>query len=201
MHMSYPVIENKSMTKPFRRPVSFFIAKETADGTLRQTYLDGINLEWARPYISRLLYLNKNTTSLQKGAMGNAMETVPTLRTIFGCRGIPSLVRVRPIAFQMFNAENDFKSVLIDHEGKHAKDNYDHPEWVNILESMQKTWKEDDVFFERRKVVREKRAFKSQLREHSKNNRHITAHYEEYIRRTIVTLIERRNALRFVEVG
>jgi len=87
----------------------------------RQAFIDGVGLEGCGRYVRNVRYD-------EDGDRGAVMSTVPHLMTqLFGKGGLRSEIIVYPDAFSDEYHENvdDFLGTLIDHEGMHAKQNYD----------------------------------------------------------------------------
>ncbi|MEK6842357.1 MAG: hypothetical protein AABX84_00940, partial [Nanoarchaeota archaeon] len=59
------------------------------------------------------------------GLDGSLMSVGPTFKTIFGISGSKPNIKVYPDSFGL--EFNDFLSVLIDHEGYHAREIYENP--------------------------------------------------------------------------
>jgi hypothetical protein len=98
------------------------------DETYRQDFIEGIDLESYKPYVTKVIYKGKiprleginrifgastsvvMQTSLEKGLFQKKRSKISVFPVAFSSECSPTL--------------GDFKSILIDHEGFHAKDLY-----------------------------------------------------------------------------
>jgi hypothetical protein len=114
----------------------------------RQDFLRKIDLGHVVRYVSRLVYIPHQTRNL----FGNefVMETCPSLRARLHTKGTKSKIKIYPLAFSSRWHENldDFMATLQDHEGYHAKENYEIPE--KIVYPLQKG---NLIFYEASDVV------------------------------------------------
>lgn len=85
---------------------------------LRRRFVKNVDLDWARKYIRRVLYVPYDDPHTPQGAM----YTLPSMWSNFGIPYCRSTIYVHPYAFEWFSIEGDFLSALIDHEGQHAQD-------------------------------------------------------------------------------
>ena len=94
-------------------------AQVSENAELRQEFLDSIDLEIAKPYVSKVLYVPS-----QKRLA--TMVTLQNLLTRFSLRGFRSKILVYPWAFDKEKSKHekldDILGTLIDHEGFHAKE-------------------------------------------------------------------------------
>lgn len=141
------------------------------DPHMRQQYIDQIDLEWAKPFIARVRYSSQRLQN-------NYMSTHKSLRTILDIPGAQSLVTVYPAAFHIYETEADFKSALIDHEGYHAKNNFEIPKGVVTTRRMIcGVLIYGDQYHERMRCYGEIRALLSQLRAYRNGLRNVSDHH------------------------
>lgn len=87
---------------------------------MRQSFLNAVDLEDKAKYIEKVRY-REPVSWLHGGRM--VMNTHPHDHIYNGKRFLPSIVDIYPMAFDdpsVFETEQDFLSVLVDHEGRHA---------------------------------------------------------------------------------
>lgn len=92
------------------------------DPSYRQEFLDNLDLEDATPYVRDLRYKNLKD---HRGIMSIYLPFIEGI--IF--RDPRSIIEIYPFSFSPEETENlgDFLSVLIDHEGEHARDFHEKP--------------------------------------------------------------------------
>lgn len=126
---------------------------------VRREFVMAIDLEEAGPYISRVDYKEKGIGIFICPRMGTR---VPSNVLILGLKGQKSKVHVGPEAFsgEFFRCLGDFLSVLIDHEGMHARMIFNNPKeykfsLLNFI--MDVSSKErSDIFHLRRTEIEQK---------------------------------------------
>ncbi|MDD5103753.1 MAG: hypothetical protein PHX93_05125 [Candidatus Peribacteraceae bacterium] len=143
--------------------ISYEAARAAQNDTgLRQAFLSQIDLEKARRFIAEVVYCPTTDHN-------HLMATNPTSRAKWGCPGERSTIEVFPNAFQLYKYEDGFKSVLIDHEGKHAEDIFENPNRI-IMTAR------NALFIcctQRRENLREVRAIRNQLTAHALGTRNL----------------------------
>jgi hypothetical protein len=97
------------------------IAQESKDPRVRQEFLDAIDLEDAGKFVRRVIY--------DTGKMGDTLAYVNTLESVIP--RIKSKIHVLPELFEL--PHNEMLSVIIDHEGHHAKQGYYHGALPQLL--------------------------------------------------------------------
>lgn len=136
---------------------------------VRQEFLDSIDLEEAGKYVKRVLYIpnpDERTRSAQ-----TLMTTKPgTLARLLHLKSWRSIIKVFPLAFTRIQNYNYFLSVLIDHEGSHARDFFYNPQ----LYSPNPFCFEGDI----EKSEMEIRAFQNQLKKCEMGKRQISPKLE-----------------------
>jgi hypothetical protein len=85
--------------------------------SLRQQYLDEVDFGEISHCVKSVKYLHENVEE-------SLMHINESLMLILGLRRQKSKICVCPIAFITFETEDDFLSMLVDHEGTHAKEFY-----------------------------------------------------------------------------
>jgi len=106
---------------------AFEQAKE--DRSKRQEFINRINLGEYAPYVSRVSYWNKRTIKHIKKAGREGLPMMYCVRSFLSSLGIKktkSEIWVLPSAF-IFHTADKFYDVLVQHEGMHAKQNYENP--------------------------------------------------------------------------
>ncbi|MEK6894988.1 MAG: hypothetical protein AABX48_00550 [Nanoarchaeota archaeon] len=103
--------------------------RSVVEESFRQEFLNGIDLEEARPYIKRVSYKPKQAYSDNIIYTDNTimMRTSNLPAKLLGIKNVRSTISVYPCSFTLQNI-GEFKSMLIDHEGYHAKDIFEEPE-------------------------------------------------------------------------
>lgn len=141
---------------------------------VRKCFVRHVDLDWARKYIRRVLYVPYNDPSTLQGGMC----TLPSVWNNFGIPYCRSMVYVHPYAFEWFPTEGDFLSALIDHEGQHARDYFHHPCWAPFAPRYR-----DPCSIKRLQCIIEIRAIRRQLRQQFMNeHRKLTPEIEEEFR-------------------
>jgi len=133
----------------------------------RQEFLDHVNFKDYGIYVKRVSYepLHANQRVIRP-----KMATLPSpLALFFGKTRTRSTIYVFPRAFNDEDTEDDFISNLIEHEGEHARENYESPTslWRLILKGRAK--------IKDASIQAEKRAFLNQMRK-SKGRNHSQGH-------------------------
>ena len=142
---------------------------------LRQEFLDSIDMGETRKYVRRVLYIPNPNKMIQ--FTQDLMLTKPsTLTKLLHLRGRRSTIKVFPLSFREIRDYNYFLSVLIDHEGFHARDFFYNPQ----LSSPSPLCFEGDI--ERSEM--EVRAIQNQLRKYREGKRQ-TSFKLEPLRQTI----------------
>jgi len=104
---------------------------------LCQPFIDSLDLDWARPFIKRVLYVHEDTDD-----DGAIMATHFKNKSYQGKAGGQSTVRVYNGAFHHHSIRRmeDLLSEIRDHEGKHAQLIYEQPEVfaVDVSRRMRK---------------------------------------------------------------
>jgi len=157
----------------------------------RQRYLATLDLEWARNYVYRVIY--KNYDEIRSDGRATFMDCCrPLSGRMLPLRGIRSNIRVYPAAFDCHEYEDDFKSTLIDHEGQHAKDFYEHPRTFGLMigRHLRLAWNDENELFNRRMInLLERRATMNQLRKVNQEERDVSIDYDIYL---LMKLIEEK---------
>ncbi len=145
--------------------ISYDEAREAWSPDVRQQYLTQMNLEVVEPYVTRAIYDPTDDVYL--------MATRATFRAMLGLRAERSDLLVFPNAFRLYDYEDGFKSVLLDHEGMHAREIFENPSQVigtvrNLITSLLRP-------SSLRKIKRqaEIRAIQNQLKAHEQGRRNL----------------------------
>jgi hypothetical protein len=107
-------------------------AKKSKNPKVRQEFLDAINLEDTEEFISRIKYMGNQ--EIEEDDLNTCMDCRFNLRLMENFPKILSqikplrkaIIRVFPAAFKYYSYEF-FLSVLIDHEGHHARQDFQKP--------------------------------------------------------------------------
>jgi hypothetical protein len=107
---------------------------------LRQSYLDSLDLGWARPFVREVRYVHESDDSED-----TFMATLVRGKSRRGTVGARSTVEVYRSAFHepFIRQRGDLLAEIRDHEGKHAQLMYSHPELfaVDVGRRMRRTRK------------------------------------------------------------
>lgn len=164
---------------------SYQEAREQSD--LRRRFVKNVDLDWARKYIWRILYVPYNDPHTPQGGMC----TLPSVWSNFGIPYCRSTISVHPYAFEWFPTEGDFLSALIDHEGQHARDYFYHPCWAPLAPRYR-----DSCSIKRLQCITEIRAVRRQLRQQMlSEQRKLTPEIEKEFRGYLEELKKERQAL------
>lgn len=142
------------------------------DAAYRQAFLDSIDLEDAKPYVSRVVYVPKQPFFGKKTLMQVDIETG------VGIRDRKSVIEVLPLAFagKFHPYVEDFLGCLIDHEGYHAKEVYETP---NLISNTFPLWKLNEML--RFAYEIEFRAFSNQIHSINAKKRGFSESYIKWV--------------------
>jgi len=115
---------------------SFYLAKEREQH--RKQFINSLNLRQLEleKYVKSLEYVPLNHYNSDYEGFSVMTTRRSILSTYLSVPHTRSRIIIYPIAFETSQNIDDFLSVLIDHEGQHAKDRYEEPELDDIISEI-----------------------------------------------------------------